>query len=221
MQRRASSRYGAGKAAVGQMSRHERQLPQWSGSAASGGSSTVVRIAPRKSHEPKSRETRLVCLPCQPTPAAAASGFSINAAVSTNTFTSPPARAIEPARQRLQLRFDDLVVIVALRIDRDGAALALLQNRERIDVGRIVHAQHDGGTHLRHQRARIGAALRRARQPVHVAMRAVGQKTCEPPPGERDRVGARHAHHVEAVHARGGGEFGLELFGLAQKSRLA
>ena len=35
--------------------------------------------------------TRLVCLPCQPSPAAAASGFSITGAVSTNTLTSPPA----------------------------------------------------------------------------------------------------------------------------------
>src|SRR5262245_62879394 len=39
MQRRASSRYGAGKAAVGHTSRQARQLPQWSASAASGGNS--------------------------------------------------------------------------------------------------------------------------------------------------------------------------------------
>ena len=52
-----------------------------------------VKIAPRNSHEPNSRETRLVCLPCQPSPAACASGFSITAAVSTNTLTSPPAVA--------------------------------------------------------------------------------------------------------------------------------
>ena len=63
-------------------------------SGSSGGSSSVVKIAPRNSHEPNSRDTRLVCLPCQPSPAAAASGFSITAAVSTNTFTSPPACAI-------------------------------------------------------------------------------------------------------------------------------
>ena len=36
MQRRASSRYGAGKAAVGQTSRQARQLPQWSASALVG-----------------------------------------------------------------------------------------------------------------------------------------------------------------------------------------
>ena len=60
-------------------------------SASSRGRSSVVKIAPRNSHEPNSRDTRLVCLPCQPRPAACASGFSITAAVSTNTFTSPPA----------------------------------------------------------------------------------------------------------------------------------
>src|SRR5439155_1519764 len=50
----------------------------------------VVKIAPRNSHEPNSRDTRLVCLPCQPSPAACARGFSITAAVSTNTLTSQP-----------------------------------------------------------------------------------------------------------------------------------
>ena len=94
MQRRASSRYGTGNAAVGQTSRQAWQVPQESGSDWSGGSSSVVKIAPRNSHEPNSRETRLVCLPCQPMPAAAASGFSITAAVSTKTFTSPPPCAI-------------------------------------------------------------------------------------------------------------------------------
>ena len=64
-------------------------------------SSAVVKIAPRKSHEPNSRLTRLVCLPCQPSPAASASGFSMTGAVSTNTFTSAPARAAK----RVAIRF--------------------------------------------------------------------------------------------------------------------
>ena len=72
MQRRASSRYGAGKAAVGQISRQARQLPQASGSGASAGRSSVVKIEPRNSQDPYWRETKLVCLPCQPSPALAA-----------------------------------------------------------------------------------------------------------------------------------------------------
>ena len=55
-------------------------------------SSAVVKMLPRKNQEPSSRLTRLVCLPCQPSPAASASGFSMTGAVSTNTFTSQPVR---------------------------------------------------------------------------------------------------------------------------------
>ena len=48
----------------------------------------LVRMTPRNSQLPCSRLTTLVCLPCQPIPAAWASGFSITGAVSTNTFNS-------------------------------------------------------------------------------------------------------------------------------------
>ena len=89
MQRRLSRRYGAGKASVGHTSRQRRQEPQRSGSGSSAGSSAVVKIEPRKSQLPNARETSTVCLPCQPSPAAAASGFSITGAVSTNTLASP------------------------------------------------------------------------------------------------------------------------------------
>ncbi len=90
MQRRASIWNGAGKASVGQASRQARHEPHDSTAGGSGGSSKVVSTAPRNSQEPKLRETRLVCLPCQPTPARPASGFSIKGAVSTNTLSSQP-----------------------------------------------------------------------------------------------------------------------------------
>ena len=57
------------------------------------GRDKVVNMLPRNSQEPNSRLTRLLCLPCQPRPAAWAKGFSITGAVSTNTFNSPPASA--------------------------------------------------------------------------------------------------------------------------------
>jgi len=58
-------------------------------------------MLPRNSHEPCARLTRLVCLPCQPSPAASASGFSITGAVSTKTLRSWPAPAFAklPASQ--------------------------------------------------------------------------------------------------------------------------
>ena len=87
--------------------------------------SSVVKIEPRNSQEPNSRDTRLVCLPCQPRPAAAASGFSITGAVSTKTLTSGAARprARQPAGELLQLALDDVVIVAVAGIDRDGAGV--------------------------------------------------------------------------------------------------
>ena len=53
-------------------------------------SSSEVSTEPMNSQEPNWRETRLVCLPCQPRPEACAKGFSSRGAVSTKTFTSLP-----------------------------------------------------------------------------------------------------------------------------------
>ena len=50
----------------------------------------VSERPPRNSQEPKVRDTRLVCLPCQPIAPCWASGFSITGAVSTNTLTLAP-----------------------------------------------------------------------------------------------------------------------------------
>ena len=68
----------------------------------SGTSATVFRLPfvgsdfqcgeDRAEEQPGAVKPRnqIVCLPCQPMPAASASGFSITGAVSTNTFTSTP-----------------------------------------------------------------------------------------------------------------------------------
>ena len=103
MQARASIRYGAVKAPVGHTSRQRRQAPQWSSSGASGSIAAVVKIEPMNSHDPNSRDTRLVCLPCQPSPARAASGFSITGAVSTKIFTALAASSATRAASGLSL----------------------------------------------------------------------------------------------------------------------
>jgi len=84
-------------------------------------------------------------LPCHPSPAACASGFSITAAVSTNTFTSSPDVADQPSRQRFQALLDDVVIIVALRVSRDRPAGAPREQRKRIFVGSVIDAEHDDG----------------------------------------------------------------------------
>ena len=45
----------------------------------------------------------------------------------------------QPARERLEPRLDDVVVVIALGIHRDRAAAALSQDRKRVAVGAVVH----------------------------------------------------------------------------------
>ena len=183
------------------MSRQDRHVPQWSGSAASVGRSSVVRIAPRNSHEPNCarNEIGVLALPAEPR------GFRQRllhqrSGIDEDLHVAARFRD-QPARQRFELRLDDLVVVVALRIDRDRASFARLQNGERIATGAVVHAQHDDGAHLRHERAGVAAAFRGRRHPVHVAMRAVGQKAREPLFRQRDRVRPGDAGDIEALCA--------------------
>ena len=97
----------------------------------------------------------------------------------------------QPSRQRLQPLLDQVVIIVALRIDRDRAARALLENRQRIFVGPVIDAEHDHRAHAGPQHPRIGAALRMRREPVHLAMRAGVEEFVEMFCGIRDRIRER------------------------------
>ncbi len=115
----------------------------------------------------------------------------------------------QPSRQRLQPLLDQVVIIVALRIDRDRAARALLEDRQRIFVRSVIDAEHDHRAHIRPQHARIGAAFRIGGEPVHVAMRAGIEKGAEMFRGIRDRIGIGDA---DAVEAEGAGFIGEELF---------
>ncbi len=64
---------------------HALQLPQCALCGGVTGSGRSVKISPRKNHEPASRVSSSVCLPCQPIPTAAASATSSTGALSVNT----------------------------------------------------------------------------------------------------------------------------------------
>ena len=119
-----------------------------------------------------SRDTRLVCLPCQPSPAACASGFSITGAVSTKTLISPPACSMSQRPSCLQPRLDHVVIIVALRIDRDARRACAAQDRKRILVRAVIDAEHDDGADLGPQNSRVARGVGVCRHPVHVAVGA-------------------------------------------------
>jgi hypothetical protein len=147
---------------------------------ASRGSSSVVKIAPRNSHEPNSRETRLVCLPCQPNPAAPASGFLHHGGRIDEHFHIAAGLRDQPARQQLQALLDEVMIVVAAGIDRDRGVRALLEDLERILVGSIIDAEHDDGAHVLPHHFGIGAAVRIVGKPLHVAMGAGIEKFLQP-----------------------------------------
>src|SRR4030088_2890659 len=64
----------------------------------------------------------------------------------------------EPARDRFQPRLDDLVIVVAARIDGNRAAVALLKDREWVVlIGSVIEPEHDDGSNLAPQDERIAA----------------------------------------------------------------
>jgi len=117
----------------------------------------------------------------------------------------------QPAAELLQPRLDHLVVIVALGIDRDGAARASFQDRERIAARAVIDAEHDDRAHLRPHRARIAAAVGLGRHPIHVAMGAFGEEGSQALGGQRDRIRPRHADDIKALGAGGLGKRGFQL----------
>ena len=170
----------------------------------------MVKIEPRNSQEPNSRLTRLVCLPCQPSPAFCASGFSITGAVSTKTFTSAPERFEDEAGQRFELLLDHVVIIVALGIDRDRAAILVRQNCQRIVLRPVIQAQHDDALRLRPQCCGIGALIRRVLHPFHFAMMAGRQIGAQAVAVVAARPRASvDAHDVEAFGAAPAREYRL------------
>ena len=152
------------------MSRQRRQEPQRSASGASGASASVVRISPRNSHEPNRRETRLVCLPCQPMPARWASGFFHH----RRGVDEQPDLAVElfvhPARHGAELLPHHVVIVAPLGVDRDRAPVAPLERRQRIGGRAVVLAHHDRGFRLRPEPRDVAPPILVDGEPAHVAV---------------------------------------------------
>ena len=136
-------------------------------------------------------------------------------------FCLAPRSVDQAAGDALELGFDDLVVILALRIARDRAVSARLQDRQRVPVGAVVEPQHDDGAHLGPQRPRVAATLGRPLHPGHVAVQTLGEELRKPRLGPGDRVGPHDAGDIEAVRAGKLTDHPPALRRLAQKSRLA
>ena len=214
MQRRASIRWGptnaSRRAGVEAARAASAMLPSVAG--ASGCSSRLVRITPRNSQLPCSRLTRLVCLPCQPIPAACASGFSITGAVSTNTFSSRRHLIDDEPRERLQRLLDRLVIVAALRIGRDTPEFRMRRQRQRVGRRRIAHAERDRRLRFWPERQRRHAVMRALLHPAHRPVMPGLEPALEVEPGRVRRIGAREAARGETQPLRLGSYCFLKAF---------
>ncbi len=90
------------------------------------------------------------------------------------------------------------MVILALRVDGDGAALRIVERIERVGVGRVAHAEYDDGADFGPQARRAAAAIGVRRHPLHVAVTSGVEERGKTVAGIPDRVRRRHAHRIEA-----------------------
>ena len=101
-------------------------------------------------------------------------------------------------RQSLEAPLDQLVIVAVPRIDRDIAARALFQQRQRIVGGAVIQSQHRDAFHLGPQRLGAGARLDTLGEPAHVAVPALRQEFGEPLGGHGGEFRRREANRVEA-----------------------
>ena len=106
---------------------------------------------------------------------------------------------LHPRGQRLELRLEHVVIVGALRIDRDRAARRLsCRIASGIAGAPVIQSEQDDAVGFRPQRARGFAALGGGCEPRHVALPALGEKLAERIAGALNRVGRGEAHGVEA-----------------------
>ena len=139
-------------------------------------------MAPRNSQEPNSRLTRLVCLPCQPSPAASAQRlFHQRRGVDEDLHLAAGPR-LEAAGEHLQLALDQVVIVAMARhrprSRRDPSRASALQ---RVAVRAVVHADHDDATAppATAPAGRRGVGFRL--EPRHRAVMAGGEELRETP----------------------------------------
>jgi hypothetical protein len=116
----------------------------------------------------------------------------------------------QPGAQFLQPSLDHLVIVAVAGIDRDRAAVRLAEDRQRVLVRAVVHAEDDDRAHIGPERLRRAPALQRFRHPAHGAVPAVRQKRFEPRPGRDVALARRDADGIEAEPAGIGVEEGSE-----------
>ena len=197
----------------GQASRQARQEPQASlpPSGASGGRSKRGQDhAPRNSQEPNAarHQVGVLALPAQP-PRDLGQRLLHQGRGVHEHLQLAAERLRHPAAQRLQPLLDEVVVVVALGVDRDGRPVGAGQRRAGVRVGAVVDPQHDGGTGVGPHGARMHPAGQGGRHPGHFAVPAVSHEGLQPAAGLPGHVQVGDPERLEAQFQRLGADGGL------------
>ena len=174
------------------------------GSGASGGSQGSDRSRRGTATSRSWRETRLVCLPCQPMPARCGQRlFHHRRGVDEDLERARPSPGDRIARA-LQPRFDEIVIVAPARIDGDRAAVARSSSAgQRIVLGRIVDARARRRCAPRARALAACAAPLGARRPANPCRRdSRGDNSREIRRAPRPQARPRKADRVEAQRQR-------------------
>ena len=108
----------------------------------------------------------------------------------------------ERARHVLQALLDDVVIVGALSVDRDGCAGFVFEHRQRIGRGCVGKAEDDGAFCFGPQRFGLRAFGGAGLHPAHVAVMAGRQEFAQALARRFAECGRRKAHGVEALAQR-------------------
>jgi hypothetical protein len=83
------------------------------------------------------------------------------------------ARRCQPVAELLEAALDRVVIVLALRVDRDDTGVGVIGVAQRIERRGIAGAEHHHRAHLGPQALRRGAAVGGVGHPDHVAVAAI------------------------------------------------
>ena len=145
--------------------------------AASASISAVVRMVPMKNHEPSSRDTRLVCRPCQPRPGLLRQRLFHQRCGIDEDLHIGRGLARQPLRHALELALHHIMVVAVQRIDRDDAGLPVIEPLPAGPCQARSSAPARSPCGLRATGAcGLARRVRCLRHPVHAAMAAFGDE---------------------------------------------
>ncbi len=105
----------------------------------------------------------------------------------------------QPAAKPLEPFLDQIVVVLALRIDADCAAILVADDLGRVMLGGVKLGQHDDRARLGPQICGRGAPMRPLGHPAHLAVPALFQKLGQPLGQLRVGVGGADAKGRESL----------------------